>query len=67
MGTLTKIVTLLLVALFAFAGTAKLMPFPSASIHYDMVSLYVLKNERARTDLNVFITRVLACFMFISS
>ena len=31
--------TFLVVSLFTLTGTLKLMPFPSASIHYELVSL----------------------------
>lgn len=40
MGTLKKIVAFLVVSLFTLTGTLKLMPFPSASIHYELVSLW---------------------------
>ena len=45
MGMLKKIVTFLLVILFTLTGMLKLMPFPSADVHHELVivndSVYV--------------------------
>ena len=45
MGMLKKIVTFLLVILFTLTGMLKLMPFPSADVHRELVivndSVYV--------------------------